>query len=193
MPRPSVKDQRSAQILDAFEICVARYGVEGATLERIAEEAGLARALIRHNVGNKDDLLDALTKRFFERSDQSMKKLIDMLPTKDRSETMVDWLMEPGAGDAQSVLVSEALIAAGANDPTLARRMRKWTRDFIEDIASVLREDYPKADEQSISAVAAGITGIYFNVESTTPLGPMSDVIEASRLAAHRLLQSLEV
>lgn len=192
MPRPSVKEQRSAQILDAFEICVARFGVEGATLERIAEEAGLARALIRHNVGNKDDLLDALTERFFERSAQSMKKFIAMLPAKNRSQTMVDWLLEPGTGDAQSVLVSEALIAAGANDPPLARRMRKWTRGFIEDIASVLREDHPKADEQSISAVAAGITGIYFNVESTIPLGPMSDVIEASRDAAHRLLKSLE-
>ena len=34
MPRPSLKAQRSEEILDAYERCVARYGVEGATLEK---------------------------------------------------------------------------------------------------------------------------------------------------------------
>ena len=38
MPRPSVKAERTEEILDAFERCVARYGVEGSTLERIAEQ-----------------------------------------------------------------------------------------------------------------------------------------------------------
>lgn len=192
MPRPSVKDQRSEQILDAFEICVARFGVEGATLERVAEEAGLARALIRHNVGNRDDLLDALTSRFFAQSDNSMKQFISMLPTKDRAKTMIDWLFDPGSGDAQSVLLSEALIAASGSNPKLARGMRKWTRKFISDIASVLSEEFPKADERAIKSVAAGITGIYFNVESMTILAPMTDVHNASLDAAHRLLNTLE-
>ena len=43
MARPSVKDERTEAILAAFERCVARHGVEGATLQRTADEAGLAR------------------------------------------------------------------------------------------------------------------------------------------------------
>ena len=43
MARPIVKDQRRAEILDAFEACVARYGVEGATLAKTAEQAGLGQ------------------------------------------------------------------------------------------------------------------------------------------------------
>ncbi|MEO1142890.1 MAG: TetR/AcrR family transcriptional regulator, partial [Pseudomonadota bacterium] len=63
MARPDIKESRREQIIDAFEFCVARYGVEGATLAKTAEQAGLARPLVRHNVGNRDDLVDALTKR----------------------------------------------------------------------------------------------------------------------------------
>ena len=55
MARPSVKEERREQILTAYEQCVARYGVEGATLDKVAEEAGLARPLIRHNIGNREE------------------------------------------------------------------------------------------------------------------------------------------
>ena len=43
MGRPSIKAERREQILDAYETCVARFGVGGASLEKIAETAGLAR------------------------------------------------------------------------------------------------------------------------------------------------------
>ena len=49
--------RRRQEYLDAFEKCVARYGIEGATLAKIAEIAGLARPLVRHNVGNRDTYL----------------------------------------------------------------------------------------------------------------------------------------
>ena len=82
MPRPSVKTERTAEILDAFERSVARFGVEGSTLERIAEEAGLRRSLLRHYVGNRDDLLDALVERFLERSSREMDVLFAALPER---------------------------------------------------------------------------------------------------------------
>ena len=191
LPRPSTKDLRRAQILDAFESCVARYGVDGASLERIAEEAGLARPLIRHNVGNRDDLLDALVDRFLDRSKAAMQQLVQALPSEQRLVTLIDWLFDPAQSDPRLVLVSEALIAAGANDPKLARAMRKWTRDFLGEVAKVVESDYPDAEEDAVQAVAAGIAAAYFTVESLTPIGPMTDVREASKAAALRLASSL--
>ena len=38
MGRPSLTEVRTVEILDAFERCVARYGLEGSSLERIAED-----------------------------------------------------------------------------------------------------------------------------------------------------------
>lgn len=192
VPRRSIKEERRAQILDAFEICVARYGVEGATLERVAEEAGLARPLIRHNVGNRDDLLDALLERYLESSEHSMRELVAALPQDKRLETLIDWLFDPAMIDHREVLVSNALIAAAAERPKLARAMRDWTRAFIADIAQVVAEAHPEAEQDAVEAVAAGIAAAYLSVESMAPLGPMTDLRRASKAAAQRLGGTLE-
>ena len=41
MGRPNLTEVRTSEILDAFERCVARFGLEGSSLERVAEEAGI--------------------------------------------------------------------------------------------------------------------------------------------------------
>lgn len=192
MGRPSVKDERREQILRAYETCVARFGVEGASLEKVAEQAGLARPLIRHNVGNRDDLLAALVDRFLSRSETSVQRMINALPESRATETLIDWLFDPNYSDAQFVLVAEALIAASQEDPALATLMKRWTRDFIASVRSVLEKDAPSAPGDTIDAVAAGVTGIYFNTDSLTPLGDMSDIRDASKRAALMLVTTLE-
>ncbi|MGH3225487.1 MAG: TetR/AcrR family transcriptional regulator, partial [Streptosporangiaceae bacterium] len=48
---------RREQILDAVTRCVAEYGLEGTTLERVAEASGFSRGHIRHYVGNREEML----------------------------------------------------------------------------------------------------------------------------------------
>lgn len=192
MPRPSLKGKRREQILDAYEICVARYGVEGATLEKIAEFAGIARPLIRHNVGNRDDLLALLIDRFLTKSYSSMERLVSSLNAQTPADELIEVLFDPRFSDSRFILVAEALIAASADDSVLAKRMRKWSRDFIKTVKNVLVQQYPEAESAAIDAVAAGLTGIYFNVDSLSPLGSMPDIQNASRAAAVRLTATLE-
>ena len=66
---------------------VTRLGVEGATLEKTAGEAGLDRVLIRHNVGNKDDLLDA----FLDCFDSVVEEPGSNLSSPGRRTMPVDW------------------------------------------------------------------------------------------------------
>ena len=193
MGRPSVKAERREQILDAYETCVARFGVEGASLEKIAETAGLARPLIRHNVGNREALLFALVERFLARSNHQVERMINALPEDKPIEAMIDWLFNPNYSDHQFVLVAEALIAASQDDTDLANRMRNWTRDFINKVQDVLATTYPNASPDKLQAVATGITGIYFNADSLTPLGDIHDIRVASKRAASLLVAILEV
>jgi len=60
MGRPSNREQRRAEILQAFARVLAEHGVAGATMARVAEEAGFVPGLIHHHFRDKDDLLDAL-------------------------------------------------------------------------------------------------------------------------------------
>ena len=192
MGRPNIKAERREQILDAYEDCVARFGVEGATLERIASTADLARPLIRHNVGNREALLSALVDRFLTRSDESVNEMIASLPEENRALALLDTLFDPAYSDANFVLVSEALIAASQHDPELARRMRAWTVDFVKTVERVLIDDYPDTEPARLEAVAVGVTGIYFNADSLTPLGPMTQLRKAAYRAALLLLESLK-
>ena len=67
MGRPKLDDVRRPQILDAFAACVARYGIDGSTLDRVAEEAGVTRALVRHYLGNRDEVVVALAEHVTDR------------------------------------------------------------------------------------------------------------------------------
>jgi len=203
MARPSRKAERREEILDAFERCVARFGVEGATLERTAEEAGLARALIRHNAGNRDQLLEAMTTRFLERTRQRTEEMAAALPAENRLAVLIDWLFDPayaapdGGRKLQDssthlVLVSEALIAASLSDPELAAKMRDWSMHFTGMLEKVAAAAHPHAPQDLVAAAAAGITGIYFNVESLRPLGDIPDLAAASKRAALLLAAALE-
>jgi AcrR family transcriptional regulator len=51
----------------AFERCVVRNGLQATTLEEVAKEAELPRSLVRHFVGNRDDMVAALGERFLRR------------------------------------------------------------------------------------------------------------------------------
>jgi AcrR family transcriptional regulator len=89
MARPTLKLERHTQILDAFEACVPRHGMEGVTLAKTTDEAGLARPLVCHNIGNRDDLLKALVDRYLQNSRDKMTTLLDALPVAGAEDIMI--------------------------------------------------------------------------------------------------------
>ena len=192
MGRPSLKQERRVEILKAYERCVARYGVEGATLERTAKEAGLARALLRHHVGNREELLNGLVEQFLEKSRTDTEALFAALPETNRLSTLIDWLFDPAYSNTEAVLVSEALIAASSTRPELAEKMKGWVRDFVEPLIAELQRSFANHDKETLSSVAMGVTAIYFNSESLAPLGAVPDIQKTSREAARRLVSTLE-
>ena len=192
MARPEIKDDRREQILDAFEMCVARYGLEGATLGKTAEFAGLARPLIRHNVGNKEDLQEALVGRFLTRSRAAMEGLLSSLPDGNRLEALLDVLFDPRNANPQLVLVFNALSAAAPDDPPLAAQLQQWLGYFVKYLEVEILLSCPGASADRVEAAAAGVSGIYFNVEALYPIGISDRFVASSRQAAHMLIASLE-
>ncbi|MEN1727954.1 MAG: TetR/AcrR family transcriptional regulator [Pseudomonadota bacterium] len=191
MARPSLKQERRAEILDAYGRCVLRYGVEGATLARTADEAGLARALIRHNVGNKDELLAAFLERFFERSIEDSRDFVASMPDRDRIPALLDGLFNPDYTDREDVGLSTALIVAAADRPDLGEQLRTWTQDFITDLEEILKGEFPKASPAAIRAVATGVAAIHGDAQSLTLIGEMAEHHRQSEAAAAALIGTL--
>ena len=191
MARPSLKAQRSEEILDAFEQCVARYGVEGATLEKTAEEAGLQRSLLRHNVGNREDLINALVKRFVEKSNTATDALVLMVSEGTLPKEFIDILFDERYSNPQSVLLAQALIIAAPSYPEISIHLQDWVDHFVKSMVKILKKIHPRAKASQYRDVAVGLMGIYFNAESFTPLGAMAELRRDSRKAALRLIQTI--
>lgn len=63
MPRPPVREERRAQILDALYGVMAERGLAGASVSEIAEAAGIARGALHHFFASKDEITASLMRR----------------------------------------------------------------------------------------------------------------------------------
>ena len=193
MPRPSLKAQRREQIINAAMNCVAKYGVSGLTLEKVAESANIARPLIRHNVGNREELIEAVTQHFIDLSSQKMNLLQEHLPQKNPFSSIVDYLFDTNSSDTTLMLVAEALIAESANDTEIEKVMQRWLLNFIKELEGLAALEFPDTTKAQRSIVATGVTGIYFTVDSMTPIDGLVEFNNASKEAALMLLNQLRL
>lgn len=60
MGRPSNREQRRREILDAFARVMADHGFAGATIAAVAMEANIAPGLVHHHFKSKGELLSSL-------------------------------------------------------------------------------------------------------------------------------------
>ncbi|GGK72403.1 TetR/AcrR family transcriptional regulator [Amphritea balenae] len=199
MGRPSKKEERIEEILNAFYRCVARYGIDGSTLERIADESGLKRSLVRHFAGNREELESMLVDRVLEQSQQQWSGFIESLPTKESKENckksctelLLEGLFSDQYSDGEYILVIESLIFSAGRDAALRQRMQAWMQGFTDDITFILQGQFPKADNARLEAVSFGLISLYFNLDSLAPLGMNQQYRQPARSAAEYLLNSL--
>ncbi|MEM0926748.1 MAG: TetR/AcrR family transcriptional regulator [Planctomycetota bacterium] len=192
MGRPSLAQERTQEILDAFERCISKYGLEGSSLERIAEEAGVKRSILRHYVGNRDDILEALAERVVGKYEAGFDGHLECTTHLSPVEQLVSFFFPVKAvSTAESLLVVESLIAASDTSPIIQRKMRGYVERLLERVSTLLREEFPEAPKRQCWVVAYGVVSICFNHESLTPLGFSSKHRRAAKESAISLIGTL--
>jgi len=193
MGRPDLTKERTAQILDAFERCVARNGLEGSSLELVAEEAGVKRSILRHYVGNRDDLVRALGERVVAKYQQHVEGSLGQLPDRGRISKLLEFFFpdEPFES-AEATLVVESLIAAADQYPRIRELMTNYVEQLVTTTSGQLRREFPDATRKQCWAVAYGIVCICFNQESLTPLRLEDKFLQSARTCAKTLIDSLK-
>lgn len=193
MPRPSLKDQRSEEILDAFLTCVARFGLEGATQERIASEAGVKRTLLRHYLGNRDEMIGALTAHIVVGFAENTDSLAQMLGPNGGLEQLIDLLFDQReASDPRLMLAYQAMVASVDNYPDMRAPLLDSLQRFLTVIEIAAKRSHPACSPDTIRAVAHGISAAYVNLDALTPLNPPADWQDAAKTAAILLANSLK-
>lgn len=190
MPRPSMKTERRDQVLAAYVSAVSKHGLSGATLETIAQEAGLKRPLVRHHLGNKQAMFEQLVSHVIGAFSRQTRQLEAALPVSGRVQALIDILFD-GSDDTTPELVFAfaELTLKSVSDRALAARLSASVAEFERFITAEIQGAFGSASVSKTRAVAHGIMAIYFNRISLAPLAP--DGPEA-RNAVDILLQSLE-
>jgi len=191
MPRPSLADIRRPQLLDAYARCLVKFGAEGSTLDRIAEEAGVTRALVRHYLGNRSDVDRALVTYVRERGVRWFIGIGEGLPPGDRLDRIVDALFERGSDQPGQVV--DTLLGAAAQDPALRTLLREMYLEWEHLLDADLAAAYPRADPTRRRRVAYAILCLAGMHSSLAELGFPDDRRIAASASAGLLARSLAV
>jgi AcrR family transcriptional regulator len=189
MPRPSLADVRRPQLLDAYARCLVKFGLEGSTLDRIAEEAGVTRALVRHYLGNREDVDRALVAHVRDRYLEWFTGLGADKPPRERLEVVLDAIFDEAPD--QPTQVVDALLGASAEDPVLQGRLREMYLGFEHLLEVEIASAHPAADPAARRRVAYGILCLAGTNGSLAALGFPKDRSTAARACADRLLSDL--
>ena len=184
MGRPSIADERIEQIVQAFGRAVARYGVEGATLERVAAEAGFTRSLVRYFVGNRDDLVALYRQRLLDRYTELPVESVDGVPA---TELLLRALFddEPDLDDYAAI---DAILAAARYDEALRDDVLTFYRGMESAIAQAVRHDHADWGEQRVRDAAYQVLTAVYGHWTMHSLGFPSDRAAAAREQARLAL-----
>lgn len=145
MGRPSLAKERTVQILQAYAVCIGRFGLEGATLERVSEESGFSRGHIRHYVGNRDEMRRKLVQWIVDDFGEQAVEMMAGAPPGERARARMHHMLESGLGPAPDNAAIDVLLGATTYDADLRAMMRGIYLDLERSIARSLRDDYPGA------------------------------------------------
>ncbi len=194
MGRPSLQDQRRTEVLDAFMTCVVRFGVEGATLEHIATEAGLKRPLIRHHLGNRKSMVLALGEHVAATLNSQSEDLRTALADHPGARSLIDALFNSeGDLDPRLNICYQALINSVENYPELRAPLLGAMEVFYKVAADIVLASAPQTDKQTCEIVAHGIVNLFMTTDAFTPLRPPKGWAASSCSAALKLAETLEI
>ncbi len=157
--RPPRTEERRLEILEAFGRCVARSGLEATTLEDVAQEAGLKRAMIRHHVGNRETLVREATEHL---AAQYLSRAAEALDAEGSSldvDALLDFffLGDYVFGMPEQNRVFDSLLFAAASDPEACASLRAVYESIDELVRKHLVRFAPSAEPDRIGSAAWAI------------------------------------
>jgi AcrR family transcriptional regulator len=164
--RPNRAEKREAnrgRILRAARTVFGARGFHAATIEEVAEEAGLSNGAIYYNFGSKGDLFFALME---ERQEERIRHMRQTLTSSARDGER-DVALDAEARDATRGLKESRewrlllfeFVAHAARTPSLAPKLREHKRRFRTALAELLEERLAERGvPPPISAEELGLT-----------------------------------
>jgi AcrR family transcriptional regulator len=205
MPRKRLtREERRAltrsEILDAAERIFPRRGYRLASVEEVAEEAGLTTGAVYSNFESKADLYLALNERLLERHAAELEEVVARGATpkaqiEEAGRAWLDFLRR----DRDWLLLDVEFWSYAVRDPDLRdryaaayRRMRETTAGLVKQATEAFGLSLPASAEQLGLIINALSNGLVFE-KLVDPDGVPDELFESALALILRSAQEAEV
>ncbi|MEM8862460.1 MAG: TetR/AcrR family transcriptional regulator [Chloroflexota bacterium] len=185
MGRKSLAEERTNQILDAYEQCIIQHGLEGATLQRTADHANVNLGMIHHYIGRRDDLLQAMVTRLIERIQAEMDEFYRYTAEEDRLPELLVYFFE--SEEDQDDRVVEALYVSGGDHPAVQTALSRINGLFQSIWAQEINRLHPAQTDQRCNEIALAVLALAYSSEILTDSSMRPDMW---RTAAETLINN---
>ena len=193
MGRPSNREERRRDILEAALVVMAKSGYDGASVQAIAKQAGLSAGLLHHHFGSKAAVLEALLLDLERR----VRERAEALSARKRGawgrlEAWVDAHLATGDDADPNAVGAWVWIGAEALKGGKVRALFETAMTRRKDELSALLQ--AAASDRSVRIDSGSVaTTVLATIEGFYRLASSSDVVEPGSAAAsvHRLLDRL--
>ena len=190
MGRKSLANKRIEQILDAFERCIVKHGLENSTLEKIAAEAKVKRSILHHYIGNWDDLLKALVSRAIMQERKAMEGLIQISPKDELLSNLMETLFPESISEEDVIIdtLITTLWTRHERDPYTKGLLDELYHSLEKNLQQVLEHLYPTSIPKTRQQVAYALLCLSEGYYTTSILSTTTERSVAARKVAKDLL-----
>jgi AcrR family transcriptional regulator len=160
--REEKKARTRTRLLDAAAVVFARRGFAAATLDEVAEEAGLTKGAVYSNFESKDDLIVALLDERLDRQLMGVATQADPHgDVRQQAEQAAAAYLRTLEHERESYLLAVEFSVHIAREPELRRKFGKRYRDMRDSYARLI-EEYAEASGLTLPLPADEMMLIYF-------------------------------
>lgn len=174
------------RLLAAMDRLFYRDGFSSAVVDRLIDEAGVARGTLYKNFRTRDDLIDAYLS---SRHERTLEALEDIAHRGDDVRQQVDAVFDYLASlTRDDVFRGCAFVVAAAELPDEQRPATRWARVHKSAAHDTFRRMFEAHDLADPASMAEQLSILYDGALVTSYVRPDSDAVEQARRMAQRLL-----
>ena len=132
MKKSEISSTTQIRILDAASKVVLDNGAEALTLEKVAQEAGLSKGGLLYHFSTKRKLIEGMIARLIGRVDAALEEEL----LKSDGDYVTAYIHASFRTDPERDKISNALVAAIANDPDLIKPLQERFSKMQREIAA---------------------------------------------------------
>ena len=164
MGRKSLAVERQNQILDAFEQSIVQHGLDGATMQRISDAAGVKLSMIPHYFGNREGLVESMIDRFLTTYQADFETFLTSFSAEMRLQALLDLYFGDRYSDyrPQDTVIMTELMGLAEREPKVKAQLLAIYQLFEQIFCEELQRTYPDAEEERCQKAAHVILSIWY-------------------------------